>query len=366
MIANQCLTMKFLFVAVLVLLNSVVTHQQSSCTLPGRTQQSACVRLHYCTYFQDLIRKYNGRPPPDVVSNIRSHSCGSGDLICCPDNAVDEAYPSLSPPRDLKTKSLNDIENHRNIKLINERTCGAISSNRIVGGVNANIREFPWAALLGYQLVDQLVWQCGGTLISQRFVLTACHCITKELVTVRLGEHTISKQEDCDDSDQCADPIQDIKIDKKIKHPYFTRKTKENDIALLKLVRPADLTKNNVRMICLPITHESDIEEFKKRNDNFVITGWGRTGDQSSSDILQKAFVPFVDLNTCNAIFNPENIQIYPVQLCAGYSQDFKNDKTDTCKGDSGINIEFYFYLINLRNKTGIKYFIFRWWTHGI
>jgi hypothetical protein len=38
----------------------------------------------------------------------------------------------------------------------------------------AKIREFPWAALIGYQLINGLVWQCGGTLISQRFVLTAC------------------------------------------------------------------------------------------------------------------------------------------------------------------------------------------------
>jgi len=62
-------------------------------------------------------------------------------------------------------------------------------------------------------------------------------------------------------------------VERKIKHPLFNRRTKENDLGLLKLMRPADLTKNNVRTICLPINPESDIEEFKKKKLNLVITG---------------------------------------------------------------------------------------------
>jgi len=52
-----------------------------------------------------------------------------------------------------------------------------------------------------------------------------------------------------------------------------------------------------------------------------------------SSDILQKGYVPFVDRNTCNAIFNPVGHQIYPVQLCAGYSKISGDKKIDSCKG---------------------------------
>ena len=54
---------------------------ENVCTLPGGTQQATCVRQHHCNYFQDLIRSYKrGRPPPDVVDNIKSHSCGKGDV----------------------------------------------------------------------------------------------------------------------------------------------------------------------------------------------------------------------------------------------------------------------------------------------
>lgn len=62
-------------------------------------------------------------------------------------------------------------------------------------------------------------------------------------------------------------------VESKIRHPLFNRRTKENDLALLKLVRPADLNKNNVRTICLPLNQESDIEEFKKSKMSLIVTG---------------------------------------------------------------------------------------------
>ena len=79
-----------------------------------------------------------------------------------------------------------------NFNLINERSCGVSTTNRIVGGIDgeylrlkslflyllflnivADLKEFPWAVLLGYQLLDTFEWGCGGSLISSRFVLTA-------------------------------------------------------------------------------------------------------------------------------------------------------------------------------------------------
>jgi secreted trypsin-like serine protease len=51
-----------------------------------------------------------------------------------------------------------------------------ITTGLIVGGVRANPDEFPHMAAIGYQNLDKVSYECGGSLISERFVLTAAHC----------------------------------------------------------------------------------------------------------------------------------------------------------------------------------------------
>lgn len=65
-------------------------------------------------------------------------------------------------------------------KLPDKSVCGIQNEEtRIVGGETTEIGEFPWMALLRYRNLDgtDAGFQCGGTLINNRYVLTAAHCL---------------------------------------------------------------------------------------------------------------------------------------------------------------------------------------------
>lgn len=90
-----------------------------------------------------------------------------------------------------------------------------------------------------------------------------------------MGEHDISKERDCEsDGKNCLDPVQDIDIEKAIKHAAYDSVKKTNDIALVRMKLAADLTKNNVRTICLPTTPETQISRVdKKVQEKMLISG---------------------------------------------------------------------------------------------
>lgn len=75
----------------------------------------------------------------------------------------------------------------------------------------------------------------------------AAHCITGALVvknhfsvvSVRLGEHNLLTDRDCEDG-ECADPVIDIPIAERIIHESYdpNSRAQANDIALVRLARP--------------------------------------------------------------------------------------------------------------------------------
>lgn len=57
-----------------------------------------------------------------------------------------------------------------------ECSCGISRTfNRIVGGENADVNEYPWQSAL--ITGNSNTPFCGGTLIHKRYVLTAAHCM---------------------------------------------------------------------------------------------------------------------------------------------------------------------------------------------
>ncbi|VEN49901.1 unnamed protein product [Callosobruchus maculatus] len=196
----------------------------------------------------------------------------------------------------------------------------------IVGGVQSGEKEFPHMAALGYGNGEEKQWLCGGSLISEKFVLTAAHCLTsKELgdvQVIRLGTTTLQTE---------TLESMDYRVLRKIPHPLYATGQQYNDIALIELDQTVKFTEY-ILPICL-----DDGNGYT--GIKLIATGWGRlqaTGSVSKE--LRKVDLDYFPHEICQQKYSKVSKQDLPLgidwqtQICAGSETEVK----DSCQGDSG------------------------------
>ncbi|XP_070139954.1 mast cell protease 1A-like [Drosophila kikkawai] len=210
-----------------------------------------------------------------------------------------------------------------------EPNCGLTNSRartsryRIIGGVTADMYGHPWMAFIRSNV------DCGGSLISDRFVLSAAHCMTGHPTTVYLGQFDMSRG--------TANAIQ-VPVDLQIPYPQYTNTKKDikNDIGLFRLARTVQYT-NFIRPICLPTNYNP-----LAQTSQLTATGWGKTEHGVASSVLKTTTLTQHNRGTCSSTFKT-NVDMS--QICAGASN------SATCSGDSGGPITAA-YAIAGRNRV--------------
>lgn len=199
-------------------------------------------------------------------------------------------------------------------------TKGPTSTPRIVGGTNAQFLAWPWQGSLQRPSGSSWYHSCGCSIIGPRWVVTAAHCTSSSDPTqyrIRLGEHDRSINEGTE---------YDATVRRVIRHPGYNSQTIDNDVSVLELSQPLNLTTNQnyLGTICVG----------KKGTDvtgrNCVSTGWGNLRWQGSApNILQQVTVQIADQAQCRANYTGTNA-VTDGMICSGI------EGKGTCQGDSG------------------------------
>lgn len=198
------------------------------------------------------------------------------------------------------------------------------SYTRVAGGTIANPEDFQWQVALQ----STRSGFCGGSLIGRRWVLTAAHCVIKEISPNGdiLPGYTIKVVR----SDAIGKLQSDFRNAMKVFIPdgYDINKNNQlHDIALVVLeegfeVPPEYLLKFADRKIS-PL--------FLKPGVCAVVTGWGALGEnRHPTERLHKAYVPIRHGQECRSAY--PSVEILPSHICAGYTLG----GADSCQGDSG------------------------------
>ncbi|KAI4471752.1 polyserase-related [Holotrichia oblita] len=186
---------------------------------------------------------------------------------------------------------------------------------RIVNGTDAQLGEFPYIVSLRRYNVPM----CGGSIINDRCVLTAAHCVyntNPQLLSIQYGVVKTNSLVNIIN-------VVDIIIHGDYKNTMLDGLA--NDVAILKLAAPIKFSN-----VVAPVKLPQQGQQFKDWSTT-VVAGWGvpYTGGPHMNH-LQKVNLFLYPDDYCESILQPSTHREY--HLCAGVPEGGKAE----CNGDSG------------------------------
>ncbi|XP_070502813.1 CLIP domain-containing serine protease HP8-like [Chironomus tepperi] len=321
------------FIHIIIIVLAIKKVFGEFCRSPNN-EQGSCIPLVDCESLKKLLPL--ARQSEYYRTYLIKSQCKVSRVpwVCCP-----------SPKND-EFKARNNFFHQIRLPLASEGVCGRAYApdgslpNRVVGGEETYVGEFPWYALLAYYLyefskVSRIGYYCGGSLITSMHVLTAAHCTSLSIIPpnwnlskVRLGETDLTLETDCEwsfNAPYCSYKPIDVDIEKIFSHElYNSQQGSQNDIALIKLKEKVQFNAF-VKPICLPVDNKINTDY-----GSGIIAGFGKTETRNLSDVLLKTEIDIVDLEDCIATYSAFNRHVGDSQICA-VGRD-----SDSCKGDSG------------------------------
>ena len=235
-------------------------------------------------------------------------------------------------PAPVTTAAVDEFQTLTKLITSGLTTCG--SASRVVNGVEAGVNSWPFIVRL-----DIGNGLCGGTIVSDRHVLTAAHCCEgaqPSSTTMIFGDHDQTTMDSTEFSMQAAEIF--------IHESYegtCPRCATNFDVCLIKTFSSiftqgasVGCGSNCVAAACLP-------DQAATHGDACWTAGWGTTSSNGQvSDKLLSQGVNIMSDQYC-AANSHDDIQLSGSdELCAGLPDADGNGLTDAgadaCQGDSG------------------------------
>ncbi|MCB2076871.1 MAG: serine protease [Novosphingobium sp.] len=221
----------------------------------------------------------------------------------------------------------------------------AASDSFITQGIKSADGAWPWQVRLFDGDQDTMGF-CGGSLINERWVLTAAHCVEGGYIpVVGYGANNLNK-------------LQRVGVETVVIHPDYSLQAEEyGDVALLKLAEPVPA---NLLIQLADQDVDASLAEYP-----LTVSGWGATfdenldptildlfniaysknpgetmrkavksGDMSVPEDLREASIEYIDRNFCKERYSSlgAGFKVSNTEICAGAPGTGK----DSCYGDSG------------------------------